>query len=118
MPTFEAFCDRLTREQLNLTQLDTMTGSKMKALVARTSTRKSKQKPKHNPNSAGSESSSKPPPKSNARTPSQKGNTSKSGESSSKTKKYIGLPCNFCGKEGHLVSKCWKHLEALVEALH
>ena len=46
-----------------------------------------------------------------------KGKSSKSDESSSKTNKYTGDPCSFCGKEGHPVSRCWKRLEALEEAL-
>ena len=46
-----------------------------------------------------------------------KGKNSKYGESSSKAKKYTGDPCNFCGKEGHPVSKHWKCLEALEEAM-
>ena len=67
MPTFEVFCDRLTREQAKLTQLDSLTGLKTQALVAQTSTEKWKKKPKHKTNSVGSESSSKPTPKSDAK---------------------------------------------------
>jgi hypothetical protein len=65
MPTFEAFCGHLNKEQSKLTQLDTMIGSKMKALVAQ----KSLGKPKHNSNSIGSEISSKSSPKSDPHNP-------------------------------------------------
>ena len=67
MPTFEVFCDHLTRAKAKLTQLDSLTGSKTQALVAQTSTKKLKKKPKHKTYSIGSESSSKPTPKSDAK---------------------------------------------------
>ena len=41
MPSFEIFCERLTREQSKLTQLDVLSGSNNKARVVHTS--KSKQ---------------------------------------------------------------------------
>lgn len=112
MPTFEVFCDHLDREQSNLTQLDFLKGSKNQVLVSQTSTTKPKKKPKPRTDSAGSESSSKPTPKLDAKKPSSKGKYSKSGESTSKTK-YIGDRCSFCGKEEHPISRCWKCLEAL-----
>ena len=115
MLTFEVFCDHLTRQKSKLKQLDTITGSKTQTLVAQTSTGKHKQKLEPKTDSTGSESSSKPTPKLDARKRSQKGKSSKSSELSSNIKKYTGDPCNFCGKEGHPISRCWKHLEALEE---
>lgn len=117
MPTFEVFCDRLTREQTTLTQLDTITNSNTQALVAQTSTGKQKQKMQSKTDSTGNEISSNPTPKLDAWKPSQKGKSFKFGESSSKTQKYRGAPCSFCGKEGHLVSLFWKYFEALEEAM-
>lgn len=121
MPTFDVFCERLSREQSHLSQLDQLSGSKNKALVAQSSKEKEKQKQKLKPkkNSAGSESSSKPPPKSDFKPPfpPKQGKSSQSGEPSSKTKKKSGDTCSFCGKEGYQVSRCWKWLEALEEAM-
>ena len=117
MPTFKVFCDHLTREQAKHRKLDSLIGLKTQESVAQTSTKKSKKKPKHKTNSTGSESSSKPTLKLDAKKQSLKGKTSKSSESSSKTKKYTSDPCSFCGKEGHPISRCQKHLEALEEAM-
>ena len=119
MPTFEVFCDHLTHEQAKLKQLDSLSGSQNQALVAESSKGKQKQKPKPKKDSGASENPSKPPPKSDSKpqSNSKQGKSSKSGESSSKTKKKFGDPCSFCGKEGHPVSRCWKHLEALEESM-
>ena len=117
MPTFEVFYDRLTREQAKLSQLNSLTGQKNQALVTQTSTGKPKRKPKPKSNTACNESSSKSSHKSYAQESTPEGKPSKSGESFSKTKKFTGDPYSSYGKEGHLVSKCWKHLEALEEAM-
>jgi hypothetical protein len=42
MPSFEIFCDRLTREQSKLMQLDSLSNSKNQALLAHTSKGKKK----------------------------------------------------------------------------
>ena len=51
MPSFEIFCEHLTREQSKLTQLDALSGSNNKALVAQnTKTKhKTRYKQKKNP---------------------------------------------------------------------
>lgn len=69
--------------------------------------------------STGNDTSSKPPPKFDSKPPSapKQGKPLKFGESSSKTKKKSRDPCNLCGKDNHLVSRCWKQLEALEAAM-
>ena len=46
MPSFETFCDRLTREQSKLSQMDSLTGSQSQALLAKSSQDTQKPKPK------------------------------------------------------------------------
>jgi hypothetical protein len=42
MPSFEVLCERITREQSKLTQLDALSGSNNKALVAKNTKTKHK----------------------------------------------------------------------------
>lgn len=119
MPSFETFCDQLTQEQEKLQQMDA-SGSSSQALVAQSSQGKPKQKAKPKKDSAGNESSSKPAQKTNSKplaNPSKGKSSSKSIEPTSKTKKKSVETYSFCRKDGHLVSRCWKCLEALEEAM-
>jgi hypothetical protein len=114
MPSFELFCERLTREQSKLTQLDALSGSNNKALVAHNTKTKHKTRYKKKKDFApAGEFTSKPQQKTKPFPP-----YSKSGESSSKTKKKKSNDtCSFCGGLGHVESKCWLKLEALNEAM-
>src|SRR5271156_4822970 len=115
MPSFETFCDRLTREQAKIQQMDA-SGTSSQALVAQSSQGKPKQKGKPKKDSIGNESSSKLAQKNDSKppaNPSKGKSSSKSTESTFKTKKKSVETCNFCGKDGHPVSRCWKHLEDL-----
>ena len=79
MPSFETFCDRLTREQAKIQQADA-SGSSSQALVAQNSKGKSKEKVK----------SKKDTPKKETKpldNPSKGKDSSKIVESTSKTKK-------------------------------
>lgn len=108
MPTFEFFCEHLSREQAKLIHMDALPSSKNQALIAQSSKGKGKNKKKPKVElSSGSEFPSKlkkkntqksiPPPSSN------------SGDSSSKK----GEPYSFCGKTKHDEFHCFKRLEAL-----
>jgi len=103
MPTFETFCERLTREQSKIQQVDASGSSQ--ALVAQNFKGKSKKKDKKKDTS---KSDSKPP--ATPTNPSKGKDSSKSGESTSKAKKKSSETCSFCGKDGHSVSRCWKRL--------
>ena len=84
--------------------------SSSQALVAQNSKGKSKKKAK----------SKKYTPKSNPKPPANppKGKYSlKFAESTSKTKKKSSETYNYFGKDVHPVSRHWKHLEALEEAM-
>ena len=82
MHSFEIFCECLTREQSKLTQLDALSGSNNKGLVAHTSKTKHKTQYKQKKDSSqAGESTSKPQHKTKYFPPS-----SKSSESSSKTR--------------------------------
>jgi len=56
MPSFEIFCDRLTREQSKLNQMDSLLGSSSHALLTKNT---QEQKPKQISDSSGSSSSKK-----------------------------------------------------------
>jgi hypothetical protein len=83
IPSFELFCERLTREQSNLTQLDALSSSNNKDLVAHTSKTKHKTRYKRNKYSTPTGDSTSKPQQKTKPFPA----SSKSGESSSKTKK-------------------------------
>ena len=81
------------------------TGSSSQALVAQNSKGKSNKKDK------GNKDTSKSDPKplaSSLANPSKGMDSLKSSESTSKTKKKFSKNYNFCGKDGHSVSRCWK----------
>ena len=85
-------------------------GSSSQSLVAQNSKGKSKQKEKLKKNAPKIDT--KPPAN-----PSKGKDSLKSTESTSKTKKKSSETCSFCVKDGHPISWCWKHLEALEEAM-
>ena len=81
------------------------TGTSSQALVAQNSKGKSKKKDKVK------KDTSKSYPKtlaSHLENPLKGNNSLKSGESTSKAKKKSSENCNFCGKDGHSASRCWK----------
>ena len=104
MPTFKRFCDRLTREQVKIQQVDA-TGSFSQALVTQNSKGKSKKKGKVKKDTSKFDPKPPTPPLEN---PSKVRDYLKSGESTSKTKKKSSENCNFCKKYGHSVSRYWK----------
>jgi len=114
IPYFEILCEHLTMEQSKLIQLDSLSGSKNQDLVAHTS--KGKQKTHHKKKkdyAQVGESTSKTQHKSK-HFPS----SSKSDESSSKTrKKNSSETYSLCGIHGHVKSKCWLKLESLNESM-
>ena len=84
--------------------------SSIKALVAQSSHGKPKQKAKPK----------KDTPKTDAKPLANlsKGKSAlKSTESTSKTKNKSVETCNFYGKDGHPISRCWKCLEALDKSM-
>ena len=86
-------------------------GSSSQPLVAQCFQEKPKQKAK--PKKDTLKNDSKPPAN-----PSKGKSSLKSTESTSKTKRKSVETYSFCGKDGHLISRNWKHLEALEEAMH
>ena len=106
MPTFETFCDRLTREQAKIQQVDATSGSSQ-ALVAQNSKGKSKKKGKVKKDTSKFNPNPLTPPIEN---PSKAKDSSKLGDSTSKVKRKSRENCNICGKDGHLASRCWKCL--------
>lgn len=84
LPSFEEFCEQLTREEVKLSTLESPTSSK--ALVAMNSKGKGKSEAKSKPNSI--------PPQSSP-------NDSKSKEPSKKKNKF-NIPCTYCKKSGHV----------------
>ena len=102
IPSFDILCERLTREQSNLTQLYVFSSSNNKSLVAHTSKTKHKTGYKQKKDSApASEFTSKPQQKTKPFSPS-----SKSGESSSKINMNSSVTCIFYGILGNGESKC------------
>ena len=79
-------------------------------MVAQSSQEKLKSKAK--PKKDSQKTNSKPPAN-----PSKGKSSSKSTDSSSKAKKKSFETYIFCGKDGHPISRCWKCLEALEEAM-
>ena len=91
MPTFETFCDRLTREHAKIQHVDA-TGSSSQALVAQNYKGKSKKKG----SSKNDTSKSDPKPLASPPTNPSKGKDSlNSGESTSKAKKKSSENCKF-----------------------
>jgi hypothetical protein len=109
-PTLESFCDALIREQDNLVQLGVIntTGTSNKALVAQqkdTPKNPKKQHPRHN-----NKQHKRLKPTQTASAP--------NGEKGEKSKnKNTDRHCNFCDKDGHNESKCFKKIEALEAAM-
>ena len=100
LPSLEEFCERLTREEIKLSTLESSTSSS-KALVA--STLKGKGK---------SIAQSKPTPTS----PKPTQNEPKSKVPSTKKEKS-NTTCTYCKKEGHPATRCWKKLQDLEETM-
>ncbi|KAH9292456.1 hypothetical protein KI387_042361 [Taxus chinensis] len=110
MPSFEQFCERLSREQAKLISLDVMPTSNH-ALVASSPKKNWKNKPK--------QSYDKPVPSHNmVSNPSV--DTSKpqnNGKNKRPFQKRVFDPCSFCGGKNHPESRCFLKLEALEKAL-
>ena len=109
MPSFELFCDSLVREQDKLLHLGVISTARTsgKALVTQPKEgSKNPQKPKshHNKHTKGTKPSQLAP------TP--------NGEKSTKAKdKKTVRHCNYCGRDNHVESKCFKKMAALEEAM-
>ena len=100
LPSLEEFCERLTREEIKLSTLESSTSSS-KALVASTPKGKGKSK-----------AQSKPTPTS----PKPTQNEPKSKAPSTKKEKS-NTTCTYCKKEGHPATRCWKKLQDLEETM-
>ena len=88
MPSFETFCDRLTREQSKLTQMDSLTSSQSQASIAKPP--QSTQKPKQISDSPSHHSTGLP-------------------SSSKKEKQKTERPtCSYCQKGTHDESLCYQ----------
>jgi hypothetical protein len=84
MPSFEIFCNRLTREQSKITQMDSLSSSQSQALLSKV-TQEQKLKQLSDPSSTSSSSSNK------------------------KEKKKTATPtCSYCGKGSHDEARCFQ----------
>jgi hypothetical protein len=104
-PTLESFCVTLIRKQDKIVQLGVIntTSTSNKALVAQQNNKSKnpkKQHPRHNKQNKGPKLSQ----------PTSVPNGDK--EEKSKNKK-TNRHCYFCGKDGHVETKCFKKMEAL-----
>ena len=113
-PSFDAFCDSLIREQEKLLHLGLLNlgNSSKKALIAQ-----------QQPNSKNPKKSypKKNGPKPNKGPKQFQPQNEKSFHQNDKANKNKGKKtdrhCNFCNRDGHLESKCFKKMEALEEAM-
>jgi hypothetical protein len=109
-PTIESFCDALIREKDNLVELGVFNtaGTSNKALVTQQKDKPKnpkKQHPRHN-----NKKNKGPKPTQTTSSP--------NGDKGEKSKnKNTGRHCNFCGKDGHDESKCFKNMVVLEEAM-
>jgi hypothetical protein len=109
-PTLESFCTSLIREEDKLVQLGVINaaGTSNKALVAQ-----QKDKPKY-PKKQHPRYNNKQPkgPK-----PSQIASAPNGDKGSKYKSKNTNIHCNFCNKDGHDESKCFKKMAALEETM-
>eukprot|EP00253_Pinus_taeda_P009176 PITA_09176 len=114
VPSFDSFCDSLIREQekqLHLGLLHLGNSSK-KALAAQ-------QQPNlKNPKKSFPKKNGPKPNKGPKQTQSQNERSFQQNDKTNKNKwKKTDRHCNFCNRDGHLESKCFKKMEALEAAM-
>eukprot|EP00253_Pinus_taeda_P028641 PITA_28641 len=113
-PSFDSFCDSLIREQEKLLHLGLLNlgNSSKKALVAQ-------QQPNlKNPKKSYPKKNGPKPNKGPKQTQSQNERSFQQNDKTNKNKwKKTDRHCNFCNRDGHLESKCFKKMEALEAAM-
>eukprot|EP00253_Pinus_taeda_P013591 PITA_13591 len=113
-PSFDSFCDSLIREQEKLLHLGLLNlgNSSKKALAAQ-------QQPNlKNPKKSYPKKNGLKPNKGPKQTQSQNERSFQQNDKTNKNKwKKTDRHCNFCNRDGHLESKCFKKMEALEVAM-
>ena len=108
-PSFDAFCDSLIREQEKLLHLGLLnTGNSYKKVLAT----------QQQPNSKNPKKNGPKPNKGPKQSQSQNEKSIQQNDKANKNKgKKTDRHCNFCNRDGHLESKCFKKMEALEAAM-
>ena len=113
-PSFDSFCDSLIREQEKLLHLGLLNlgNSSKKALAAQ-------QQPNlKNPKKSYPKKNAPKPNKGPKQTQPQNERSFQQNDKTNKNKwKKTDRHCNFCNRDGHLESKCFKNMEALEAAM-
>ena len=113
-PSFDSFCDSLIREQEKLLHLGLLNlgNSSKKALAAQ-------QQPNlKNPKKSYPKKNGPKPNKGPKQTQPQNERSFQQNDKTNKNKwKKTDRHCNFCNRDGHLESKCFKKMEALEAAM-
>eukprot|EP00253_Pinus_taeda_P027041 PITA_27041 len=113
-PSFDSFCDSLIREQEKLLHLGLLNlGNSSKKALA------DQQQPNlKNPKKSYPKKNGPKPNKSPKQTQPQKKRSFQQNDKTNKNKwKKTDRHCNFCNRDGHLESKCFKKMEALEAAM-
>ena len=109
-PTLESFCDSLIREKDNLIHLGMISNAatSVKALLSQS---KEKSKPTKKQNFRNNKQNNK------GLKPSQSASSLKNDKGSKPKEKKTERHCNYCGKDNHDESKCFKKMAALEAAM-